>query len=106
MACSSYAGLSDLTSAWVDGAFFDAVYCAFVLQLGEVVTGLLVLAPIALAMHTYYDSEAPLLVLFVIVGGALAAQLPHPALRIGVIALIIGGTAAGWYVVRRAHRTL
>jgi hypothetical protein len=98
-ACQQY---DALLNYWTSGQFFDAIYCAFG---GEGVLGpvfpLFIAAALGTSLFVYGGSVVLPLVVLMLVGSAIVPFLPGTALRVVVMALVLGLGVVGFGIVLR-----
>lgn len=101
MACSDY---SKLTEFWVNGQFFDAIFCPFGDALGGVVFALIFFGAIGLALYIFSGSLVMPLVLTLILGAVVVSQLPSLAAQLVGAVVLVGIAIAGYMTVMRLNK--
>lgn len=85
-----------LADALIDGKFFDAMVCPHSEIMGLVVFAMLLYGSIGVALYLFTGNAVLPLVLTLILGSVVVANLPGPAAQfVGVVALLL--IAAGGY---------
>jgi hypothetical protein len=101
MACGDYGAYQEF---WINGQFFDAVFCPFGDVLGGVGFALFVFGAIGLSLYIYSGSVVMPLVLTLILGSVVVTQLPSIAAQLVGAVVLLGIAIAGYLIVIRSHR--
>lgn len=101
MACSDYAG--DLQTAWVDGAYIDAVMCGYTMQIGDFVFGMFIMVPLLAALYLYSGNVAVPLTVTMITGSVGIAMLPSGVQRAAGIGIVLLTALALWLLANRTR---
>lgn len=101
MACTDYDTLREF---WTNGQFFDGVFCAFGGALAPMPGSAFVLlfsAFLGVGMYVYAGAIILPLVLAILLGGVIVAQLPGVALKLVGMIVLLSIAAAGMILSRR-----
>lgn len=105
MACGDYGPeLSSLTSALVDGKFFDAITCAFANEMGGALFALMVFGALGMSLYIYSGSVIVPVVLAIIMGSAILVTLPSSAAQLAGIVILLTVTVGGYLMVLWLNR--
>jgi hypothetical protein len=98
MACSDYNTYWEFMANW---QFFDAVYCLYGEQVGFFLFPLLAYGALATALYIFAGSLIMPLVLTIILGGVVVAQLPPGPVRLVGIVVLFAVALGGYLLVQR-----
>ena len=101
MSCTDF---NTLQQFWLNGQFFDGVFCAFGGPQSAMPASAFILmvgAALGVSIYTYTGSIAVPAVLAIILAGVVVMQLPGIALQLVGIILLIGIAAGGLLLIRR-----
>lgn len=87
-----------------NGQFFDAVYCHFSGQMGELLFGLMVFGTLAFAMYIYSDTVIVPFVVTLILAGVVLALLPAVVSQVAIVAIILVGVGSVIVLLLRMSR--
>lgn len=105
MPCGDYGSeLSDLTTALVDGKFFDAITCAYANEMGGALFALMVFGALAISLNTYSGSVIVPVVLVIIMGSVILVTLPSSAVQLAGIVILLTVTVGGYMMLLYVNR--
>lgn len=101
MACGDHGG--DLGQAAMEGAFRDAVTCAYINDVGVQVWPLIVVGAILAAVFIYTRSAIPVFLMMVVLGPLMVATLPAAASAAVNVLAMMAIPAVGYLVYSRVQ---
>ena len=99
--CTDATSLFSMLQDWSGSTPFDVVYCTYALQIGASVFATFVFGLLALMFYEHDESIVVPVVLALMWGSVIMAQLPGIAVQMAVAVVMIGVPVAFLFVIHR-----
>ena len=101
MACENFVDLGQSFNNW---EFVQGLVCVYAVPIGFEVLGLAVYGAIAGALWITQESAAIPIILTLLVGSAVLAQIVAPGMQFVTLMILGGATMAGLYLLLRVRK--
>lgn len=104
MACTDFNDPFDFWTAFNGTAPFDAIYCPLLDSLGDgALIALFVFGPLMAMYYIHNDSPVVPIVLGVMLGSVIVAELPATVVNLFTVILVLVAPAAVLFMIHRAR---